>query len=138
MDGLCFGRRADAFVNSEAFYEFFMQVPSSERSKAVENGLPNLPYESPIVFTHGDLNFSNIMITRRSAKDGPHVLAIIDWEQSGWMPSFWEYSKTKFWMMLDGEEAKDMLTRLPDVTDDVPEEVFMAFVTYIQAWGGLA
>ncbi|KAF8956720.1 kinase-like domain-containing protein [Flammula alnicola] len=98
-------------------------------------GLPHLPYDSPIVFTHGDLNFSNIMITQRSVKDPPVVVAIVDWEQSGWMPSFWEYSKPRFWMMWQDEG--DMMKRLPEITGDVPEEVFMAFATYLQARGGL-
>ncbi|KAF8961080.1 kinase-like domain-containing protein, partial [Flammula alnicola] len=97
MDSFCFGLRSDAFPNSEAFYECFMRRSSSDRERAhKELGLPHLPYDSPIVFTHGDLNFSNIMITPRSVKDPPSVVAIVDWEQSGWMPSFWEYSKPRF------------------------------------------
>lgn len=137
METLCFGVRSDPYPNSEAFYEFFMRIPSSEREMAHEEGLPQLPYDSPIVFTHCDLNFSNIMITPRSADQCPRVLAIIDWEQSGWMPSFWEYSKPMFWMMLQGEETRDMMTRLSKITGDVSEKVFMAFVTYVQTHGGL-
>ncbi|KAF1992472.1 hypothetical protein K402DRAFT_426519 [Aulographum hederae CBS 113979] len=46
---------------------------------------------SPIVLTHGDVHQSNIIV---SATSPAHLLAIIDWEQSGWYPTYWEYCKT--------------------------------------------
>ncbi|KAJ3509266.1 hypothetical protein NLJ89_g5317 [Agrocybe chaxingu] len=125
------------FPDPEAFYEFLMQMPSSERDTAHNLGLPHLPYDSPIVFTHGDLSFSNIMITPRSAPGPARVLAIIDWEQSGWMPDFWEYCKPRIWMMsLPEEETGDMIKKLPEIMGEVPEEVFMAYATYVQSYGG--
>lgn len=39
----------------------------------------------PIVFTHCDLAARNIMV-----RDG-HIVAILDWEYSGWCPAYWEY-----------------------------------------------
>ncbi|KAF2186883.1 hypothetical protein K469DRAFT_725557 [Zopfia rhizophila CBS 207.26] len=48
---------------------------------------PSHPYRSSlpdhvlIVFTHADLHPSNIILSSRS---NPHVIAIIDWHQSGW------------------------------------------------------
>ncbi|KHO00643.1 Protein kinase-like domain protein [Metarhizium album ARSEF 1941] len=42
------------------------------------------------VFTHGDLNPFNIIV--RDAK----IVAIIDWEFSGWYPYYWEY--TSAWL----------------------------------------
>ncbi|CAA7269377.1 unnamed protein product [Cyclocybe aegerita] len=126
-----------AELRAMAFYEFFMQMPSSERDTAHSLGLPHLPYDSPIVFTHGDLSFSNIMITPRSAPGPARVLAVIDWEQSGWMPDFWEYCKPRIWMMsLPEEETGDMIKKLPEIMGEVPEDVFMAYATYVQAYGG--
>ncbi|EPS35523.1 hypothetical protein H072_11098 [Dactylellina haptotyla CBS 200.50] len=40
-----------------------------------------------IVFTHGDFLPRNIMV-----RDGK-VVAILDWEMSGWYPEYWEYTK---------------------------------------------
>ncbi|CAG8948367.1 unnamed protein product [Penicillium salamii] len=40
-----------------------------------------------ILFTHGDIRPQNVMV-----KDG-HVVAIIDWERSGWYPEYWEFAK---------------------------------------------
>ncbi|TFY81419.1 hypothetical protein EWM64_g2593 [Hericium alpestre] len=39
-----------------------------------------------IVFTHGDLLSHNIMV-----QDG-HVTGLIDWECSGWMPEYWDFT----------------------------------------------
>jgi hypothetical protein len=40
-----------------------------------------------LVFTHGDISPRNIMV-----KDG-RVTGIIDWENAGWFPEYWEYVK---------------------------------------------
>ncbi|KAK7710671.1 hypothetical protein SLS64_005574 [Diaporthe eres] len=43
----------------------------------------------PPVFTHGDLNPSNILV-----RDGK-IVGIIDWEMAGWYPHYWEYTSLK-------------------------------------------
>lgn len=40
----------------------------------------------PLVFTHGDLSSLNILVRE------DEVVGIIDWETSGWLPSYWEYT----------------------------------------------
>ncbi|EIM87050.1 kinase-like protein [Stereum hirsutum FP-91666 SS1] len=40
------------------------------------------------VFTHGDLGPHNILW-----KDGK-IAAIIDWETAGWLPEYWEYTRS--------------------------------------------
>ncbi|KAJ3483435.1 hypothetical protein NLI96_g6312 [Meripilus lineatus] len=40
-----------------------------------------------IVFTHGDMQWHNIMITPDS-----HISGIVDWESAGWLPDYWEFS----------------------------------------------
>jgi aminoglycoside phosphotransferase (APT) family kinase protein len=46
------------------------------------------PWPSP-VFTHGDLNPSNILVR------DDRIVGIIDWEMSGWYPHYWEYASLK-------------------------------------------
>jgi hypothetical protein len=49
-----------------------------------------------IVFTHCDLHHMNIMVNT----DG-ELLALVDWEQAGWMPSYWEWCRSEyFWFHL--------------------------------------
>lgn len=44
----------------------------------------------PPIFTHGDLNPSNIFVR------DDDIVGIIDWEFSGWYPHYWEY--TSAWL----------------------------------------
>jgi aminoglycoside phosphotransferase (APT) family kinase protein len=53
-----------------------------------------------IVFTHGDLNISNIMVRqstdpsdRVTESDRWRIVALVDWEYAGWYPEHWEYVK---------------------------------------------
>ncbi|KAG5979465.1 hypothetical protein E4U55_005138 [Claviceps digitariae] len=52
---------------------------------------------APPVFTHCDLHPMNIMV-----RDGK-IVGIIDWEMSGWWPSYWEY--TSAWLGNQGRLA---------------------------------
>lgn len=51
-----------------------------------------------IVFTHGDLDPRNILV------ENGHVSGIVDWEQAGWYPEYWEYIKT-MWGCIDTWEG---------------------------------
>ncbi|VBB82056.1 Putative pH-response transcription factor [Podospora comata] len=56
----------------------------------------DLEDEVPIAFTHGNLVPCNILVIRG---ENPKVAAIIDWDQSGWYPSYWEWCKA-IWVMM--------------------------------------
>ena len=45
-----------------------------------------------IVFSHGDFNPWNILVTY----DG-HLSAILDWESAGWYPEYWDFTTTLMW-----------------------------------------
>lgn len=64
-----------------------------------EGTLPSmLPRSSSSVFTHGDLTPRNIMVSQGC------ITGIIDWEDSGWFPDYWEFanimkpSRDRDWM----------------------------------------
>jgi len=83
------------FANVEAFHDTLVTLPFP-KARGPNNPHPYrvfLPDDVPTVFTHGDLHRSNIMITPPSQGCSARVLAIIDWCQSGWLPSYWEYNK---------------------------------------------
>lgn len=50
----------------------------------------NFQDDMPVIFTHADLEFSNILISR-SSDAPPCIVAIIDWHQSGWYVEPWEW-----------------------------------------------
>lgn len=76
------------------------------------------------MFTHGDLNPSNIMVS------GNQAVSIIDWEFAGWYPYYWEYTSSWY----------GNLTRLawqdiiPKFLEPYPEELKME-ITRQKWWG---
>lgn len=56
------------------------------------SALPGVSHHSghKIVFTHGDLNMRNILI------QNGRLSAIVDWENSGFYPEYWDYTKAHF------------------------------------------
>ncbi|EJT99899.1 hypothetical protein DACRYDRAFT_95747 [Dacryopinax primogenitus] len=118
---------ARSFHSVAEFHDWFALPAPMPPGIQVHPGRFDLPDDASIVFTHGDLHPSNIMISARwpwdrwewswawniwpwdwpdwiswlwkgewSWEDPPRVLAIIDWQQSGWMPSYWEYCKARW------------------------------------------
>ena len=61
-----------------------------------------------IVFTHGDLNMRNIL-----AINGK-VTGIVDWENAGWFPEYWEFTKAHY-------TARSSIRWLADIIDQVFE-----------------
>ena len=59
-----------------------------------------LPDDGPVVFTHGDIRPANVIV---SATDPPQIVTIVDWEQAGWYPAYWEYCKARFTTRADSE-----------------------------------
>lgn len=47
---------------------------------------PSVLRDHTVVFTHGDLQKKNIIIT-----DDKSVV-LVDWEAAGWYPEYWEYA----------------------------------------------
>lgn len=52
-----------------------------------------------IFFTHADLNFRNILLDLCTKPDGTRgwmITGIVDWENSGYYPEYWDYTKSLF------------------------------------------
>lgn len=67
------------------------------------------------VFSHGDLGPQNILW-----KDGK-IVAILDWEMSGWFPDYWEYTRTYF-----GCRLESWWEAFQNVTETYPDELAVA------------
>jgi len=89
-----------------------------ELSEALRLGiLPNLVHRDDhnILFAHGDLNMRNILV-----KDG-RISGIVDWENAGWYPEYWEYTKCHFGVRLH----KRWLRMIEEVFGDQYHEELM-------------
>ena len=80
------------FESEAKFNEYLLsEVPESEHEKAA----PVLSIPHQICFAHGDLNMRNILVDRG------RLSGIVDWENAGWLPEYWDYTKihyTNKWM----------------------------------------
>jgi aminoglycoside phosphotransferase (APT) family kinase protein len=50
-----------------------------------------LPDDGNVFFSHGDLTLGNIIISPEP-NSPTKIAAIIDWEQAGWYPEYWDCS----------------------------------------------
>jgi hypothetical protein len=64
-----------------------------------------------IKFTHGDLHPSNVIISSRGYGSPPHIISIVDWHQSGWLPEYWEYCKARWTAKTSDEWEVEYLPR---------------------------
>lgn len=81
------------------------------------------PWPAP-VFTHGDLNPSNILVR------GNQVVGLLDWEFAGWYPHYWEYTSA-WYGNITRTEWQDLLDKF---LEPFPEELKME-ITRQKWWG---
>jgi hypothetical protein len=115
-------KTAGPFRTVSQFHDYFTLSIGPRRKEPLEGQTPDpyrsmLPDDVPIVFTHGDLHPSNILLSPRDASSGRHIVSIIDWQQSGWYPAYWEYCKARWTAKIGGEWAEKYLPMFVDVWD---------------------
>lgn len=106
------------FTSVKEFHDWFVYqykrgVPDAETIP--EPYRAYLPDNVPIVFTHGDLHQSNIIVSPSSAR----VAALIDWEQSAWLPAYWEDCKAHWTTLHSGEWAVKYLPLILEGNDNI-------------------
>ncbi|KAJ5223262.1 hypothetical protein N7468_007804 [Penicillium chermesinum] len=121
---------AGPFSTVKEFHDWFSSLPQQRLPPSKKFKDPyrdSLPDDEDIKFTHADLHRSNIMV---SSSKPARILAIVDWEQAGWYPSYWEYCKARYtcwsedewrWEWID----KFLCPRLPEL------EVFVEYILSI-------
>ncbi|EPS41439.1 hypothetical protein H072_4673 [Dactylellina haptotyla CBS 200.50] len=101
------------------------RFPDPEPTKPLREMLPD---NVPIVFSHCDLHPKNILV---SPAEPSKIVAIVDWHQSGWYPSYWERCKAEW-----GNYGDWIVENLPEVSKDDAsgdhEGLFKAFCMYCQ------
>jgi len=95
------------FPDIESFYHHLLgkvkMVAGESKAMALFQGLASLkpPHSPPVVFSHSDLTARNILINNGK------ICGIIDWEQSGWWPYWWEYMKAFYCPQLTGDDENE-------------------------------
>jgi aminoglycoside phosphotransferase (APT) family kinase protein len=83
----------EAVTNTEQFEDFVFSGATRATSTYVQflrDFTPTPPAEC--VFTHGDIKPGNIIVEQSESLDWK-IVAIVDWESSGFYPSYWESIK---------------------------------------------
>ncbi|KAG2004086.1 hypothetical protein GB937_009103 [Aspergillus fischeri] len=109
---------AGPFATVRDFYDWFTflhrRPMPDPYSVPVEPFRHDLPDNCAIKFTHGDLHRSNIIVTPTRPY---RILAVVDWEQSGWLPEYWESRKAQY----TADRADEWsLTYLPMIMEQFP------------------
>jgi hypothetical protein len=87
-------------LNSAMIKKYLFNCGLREKATFYEHAFPQIFRGHPPVFTHGDFQRKNIVVRKhefpdaRSLKD--RELVLIDWEFSGWYPSYWELGKALY------------------------------------------
>ncbi|EER39532.1 conserved hypothetical protein [Histoplasma capsulatum H143] len=73
------------FTSETEFWDYLSLKLTKLPKEALARLRTRLPTSAPYTFTHGDLTFCNIIV-----KDG-NLAGILDWEDAGYFPVWWEY-----------------------------------------------
>ncbi|KJX96658.1 phosphotransferase enzyme family protein [Zymoseptoria brevis] len=111
------------FTSVSAFHDHLATFISGTRSRPEIPELHGLNDSAAVVFTHSDLDQSNILVS--AVGDVPvRIVAVIDWHQSGWYTEHWEALKA----MSVGEHGSEWVEKwLPKVVGTPDEGYHYAF-----------
>ncbi|KAJ8127628.1 hypothetical protein O1611_g6007 [Lasiodiplodia mahajangana] len=97
------------FFTIKSFQDWLLAAATRQRVRpgekvVVMDGLYRdwLPDTGNIHLTHGDLTLDNIIVSPDEHGDY-HIVSIIDWEQAGWYPEYWEHFKLYHGVEIDHE-----------------------------------
>ncbi|EEH04116.1 conserved hypothetical protein [Histoplasma capsulatum G186AR] len=99
-------QREELRFKTEADFNNYLTDPFCEEIRQRAARSHDICHE--IVFTHGDLNPRNIL-----AENGK-ITGIVDWENAGWFPEYWEFTKAHY-------TVRSLIRWLADVIDRVFE-----------------
>ncbi|KND87680.1 hypothetical protein TOPH_07654 [Tolypocladium ophioglossoides CBS 100239] len=114
LGNACYDHRINAALNYDEDRGDFVGpfVDEEEFNKTLRCGaLPDVVHRSghKIVFTHGDLNMRNVLV------HNGRFSGIVDWENSGWYPDYWDYTKAHFvtklkwrWLNMVDDACKEL------------------------------
>ena len=121
---------AGPFPDLTTFHNTFGQLvyrpgctwPTAEEPRKRLEEIAGFTDDVPVIFTHGDLDQSNILVSKEGA--GPiRILALIDWYQSGWYPAHWEVLKAHMVASPEGDWGE----YIPRVLKPATFEYYYAF-----------
>lgn len=108
---------AGPFPTVTTFHDFFASLLRRSSARTEIEELSGLADNTPVIFTHADLDQFNILISKPNGErevqnEDVRIVALIDWHQSGWYPEPWEVLKAKSVAGPGGDWVKGYLPRV--------------------------
>ncbi|KAK3370802.1 phosphotransferase enzyme family protein [Lasiosphaeria ovina] len=97
----------------------------SFRAAFYRRAFPSVLHGHRSVFTHGDLQRKNIVV-----RDSGEIV-LIDWESSGWLPSYWEYAVA---MISEGDWRNNWHEYVADALDEYHNEYLWLSTIFRELW----
>jgi thiamine kinase-like enzyme len=96
--------RTEGEFNEAMVEKYIFNTGSQNKAEFYKQTFPSIFRDHPPVFTHGDIQRKNILLRSVGDTEPDVDLILLDWEASGWYPTYWEYSKTLFaWGLWDDD-----------------------------------
>lgn len=100
------------FVSIRDFIDWIFVAATRQQSTTNVTGVERvyrdlLPDHGNVFFTHGGLALGNIILSTTIPGSRTKIAGIIDWEQAGWYPEYWEYCKLLYGVEDDHEWRAD-------------------------------
>ena len=124
---------AGPFTSIKELNDWFSLLPQAHLPTELKYKCPHrsfLPDTGMIKMTHADLHRENIII---SSTKPSRVLVIVDWEQAGWYPDYWEYCKALYTCNYESEWREEWIDKFVDPRMDE----FLSFIEYTMAIGAV-
>ncbi|RSL82348.1 hypothetical protein CDV31_016943 [Fusarium ambrosium] len=96
------------FLTIESFNDWLLAAATRQPPEQIDITCPYRSFFSDrgnIFFTHGDLTLGNIIVS--GVPGSIKIEGIVDWEQAGWYPDYWEYCKLLYGVEYTHEWRKD-------------------------------
>jgi len=126
-------------VNSAMIKKYLYNNAPPGKAVFYERALPQVLCNHAPTFTHGDLQRKNMIINHLPNVDENGVVVnddevevvLLDWEASGWYPSYWEYSRG---MQGCGHFEDDWHYWLGQIVDEYLKEWAWANMMFLELW----
>ncbi|CAG8975859.1 hypothetical protein HYALB_00010255 [Hymenoscyphus albidus] len=125
-------------VNSAMIEKYLFNNLPPGKAVFYERTLPHVLCDHPPVFTHGDLQRKNIIISRlpnvdenSAVVDDEMEVVLLDWEVSGWYPSYWEHARA---MQGCGHFEDDWHYWLGQIVDEYLKKWAWVNMMFLELW----
>lgn len=121
---LCHSHYFPSLDNEDEFNRYLISSLSHVTPRPVRDAFARQQRNNHrIVFTHGDLSPRNIIVLNDT------IVGIVDWEEAGWFPEYWEYVK---FFLRTGADDGDWPSYAYDIFPQVYHDQLVLYFSILQ------